>query len=115
LGINQTETHKNTTKIIDKQQVDPDEAKVLGRPWTRRYVYNHAVCGRCRAAVKSWDMANRTVYCEWWRWRSRQRAGCSAFGGLCSGVFRVIIACCSEAQGRHLNVHLPHPHNTKYA
>lgn len=21
--------------------VDPDEAKVLGPPWTRRYVYNH--------------------------------------------------------------------------
>ena len=43
--------------------VDPEEAKVLGEPWTRRYVYNQRSCGRCGAAVKTWDMANRTVYC----------------------------------------------------
>lgn len=30
----------------------------------RRYIYNHSQCGRCKGAVKSWDMANRTVYCE---------------------------------------------------
>ena len=43
--------------------VDPEEAKVLGEPWTRRYVYNQRSCGRCGDAVKTWDMANRTVYC----------------------------------------------------
>ena len=43
--------------------VDPDEAKTLGEPWTRRYVYNQRSCGRCGSAVKTWDMAARTVYC----------------------------------------------------
>lgn len=45
--------------------VDPAEAKVLGKPWTRRYVYNQRTCGRCGASVRTWDMATRTVYaCE---------------------------------------------------
>ena len=45
--------------------VDPEEALVLGDPWTRRYVYNQKTCGRCRGDVRVWDMANRTVYaCE---------------------------------------------------
>lgn len=43
--------------------VDPEEAVVLGQPWTRRYVYNHSTCGRCGTKVLSWDMASRTVYC----------------------------------------------------
>ena len=43
--------------------VDPEEAEILGAPWTRRYVYNHSTCGRCGTAVLSWDMASRTVYC----------------------------------------------------
>ena len=43
--------------------VDPEEAAILGDPWTRRYVYNQSRCGRCGGAVKTWDMANRTVYC----------------------------------------------------
>jgi formamidopyrimidine-DNA glycosylase len=43
--------------------VDPEEAVVLGHPWTRRYVYNHSTCGRCSTKVLSWDMASRTVYC----------------------------------------------------
>ncbi|GIL52279.1 hypothetical protein Vafri_8173 [Volvox africanus] len=43
--------------------VDPDEAKVLGRPWTRRYIYNQKTCGRCKGPVRTWDMATRTVYC----------------------------------------------------
>ena len=43
--------------------VDPDEAKTLGEPWTRRYVYNQRSCGRCGSAVKTWDIAARTVYC----------------------------------------------------
>ena len=42
--------------------VDAADAAALGPPWTRRYVYNHKRCGVCRGAVKSWDMANRTVY-----------------------------------------------------
>ncbi|KAK9791837.1 hypothetical protein WJX73_006548 [Symbiochloris irregularis] len=45
--------------------VDPEEAAVLGPPWTRRYIYNHAACGRCGTKVSTWDMAARTVYaCE---------------------------------------------------
>ena len=45
--------------------VDPEEAKRLGEPWTRRYVYNQSTCGRCGASIRSWDVANRTVYaCE---------------------------------------------------
>ena len=45
--------------------VDPEEALILGEPWTRRYVYNQTTCGRCRGNVRVWDMANRTVYaCE---------------------------------------------------
>ncbi|KAI8465749.1 MAG: hypothetical protein J3K34DRAFT_435962, partial [Monoraphidium minutum] len=43
--------------------VDPEDAKTLGKPWTRRYIYNHAQCGRCKGPVHSWDMAARTVYC----------------------------------------------------
>jgi formamidopyrimidine-DNA glycosylase len=43
--------------------VDPEEAEVLGQPWTRRYVYNHSTCGRCGTKILSWDMASRTVYC----------------------------------------------------
>uniref|UniRef100_A0A7S3FNN1 DNA-(apurinic or apyrimidinic site) lyase n=1 Tax=Chloropicon roscoffensis TaxID=1461544 RepID=A0A7S3FNN1_9CHLO len=42
--------------------VEPQEAKVLGPPWTRRYIYNHSQCGRCGTRVKTWDMAGRTVY-----------------------------------------------------
>lgn len=45
--------------------VDPEEADKLGRPWTRRYIYNHSSCGRCGSSVRTWDMAARTVYaCE---------------------------------------------------
>jgi formamidopyrimidine-DNA glycosylase len=43
--------------------VDPEEALVLGEPWTRRYVYNQSSCGRCGGKVLTWEMANRTVYC----------------------------------------------------
>eukprot|EP01026_Neomeris_dumetosa_P032305 TRINITY_DN2561_c0_g1_i2.p1 TRINITY_DN2561_c0_g1~~TRINITY_DN2561_c0_g1_i2.p1 ORF type:complete len:434 (-),score=88.53 TRINITY_DN2561_c0_g1_i2:170-1471(-) len=34
----------------------------LGRPWTRRYVYNHKQCGRCGSNIQSWDIATRRVY-----------------------------------------------------
>ncbi|GLC40886.1 bubble DNA binding [Pleodorina starrii] len=43
--------------------VDPEEATRLGRPWTRRYIYNQKTCGRCKGPVRTWDMAARTVYC----------------------------------------------------
>eukprot|EP00775_Hariotina_reticulata_P002486 gene2486-2789_t len=43
--------------------VDAEDAKALGKPWTRRYIYNQRQCGRCKGSVKSWDMAGRTVYC----------------------------------------------------
>jgi formamidopyrimidine-DNA glycosylase len=42
--------------------VDPEDATRLGKPWTRRYVYNQSTCGECGGRVSSWDMANRTCY-----------------------------------------------------
>ena len=42
-----------------------DASEGLPEPWTRRYIYNQASCGRCHAAVRTWDMATRKVYaCE---------------------------------------------------
>ncbi|WIA28170.1 hypothetical protein OEZ86_010738 [Tetradesmus obliquus] len=43
--------------------VDPEDAKTLGKPWTRRYIYNQRQCGFCKGPVTTWDMAGRTVYC----------------------------------------------------
>jgi formamidopyrimidine-DNA glycosylase len=43
--------------------VDPEEAAVLGQPWTQRYVYNHTTCGRCNTPVLSWPMGNQKIYC----------------------------------------------------
>ncbi|KAK9842012.1 hypothetical protein WJX81_004236 [Elliptochloris bilobata] len=42
--------------------VDPEEAKRLGKPWTRRYIYNQARCGRCGGEIRTWNMAARTCY-----------------------------------------------------
>jgi hypothetical protein len=28
--------------------VDAADAQQMGKPWTRRYVYNHTQCGRCK-------------------------------------------------------------------
>lgn len=42
--------------------VDPEDAIKLGKPWTRRYIYNQARCGRCGDRIQTWDMAARTVY-----------------------------------------------------
>lgn len=42
--------------------VDPEEAKLLGKPWKSRYIYNHAKCGRCKSAIVSWSMASRRAY-----------------------------------------------------
>ncbi|CAL5225951.1 g8750 [Coccomyxa viridis] len=45
--------------------VDPEDAQKLGKPWTRRYIYNHKACGRCGTSVRTWDMSARTCYaCE---------------------------------------------------
>lgn len=43
--------------------VDPQEALLLGPPWTRRYCYGQKHCGRCGTRIQSWDIASRTVYC----------------------------------------------------
>lgn len=43
--------------------MDPAEALELGAPWTRRYIYNQSMCGRCNSPIKTWDMSGRTVYC----------------------------------------------------
>eukprot|EP01023_Acetabularia_acetabulum_P068810 TRINITY_DN9824_c0_g1_i3.p1 TRINITY_DN9824_c0_g1~~TRINITY_DN9824_c0_g1_i3.p1 ORF type:complete len:606 (-),score=115.20 TRINITY_DN9824_c0_g1_i3:652-2469(-) len=40
--------------------VDPHEK--LGKPWTRRYIYNQKKCGRCGSDISRWDMATRKVY-----------------------------------------------------
>eukprot|EP00892_Ulva_mutabilis_P010563 jgi/Ulvmu1/787/UM010_0161.1 len=42
--------------------VDDADAKKMGAPWTRRYIYNHSSCGMCAGRVRVWDMATRTVY-----------------------------------------------------
>lgn len=42
--------------------VDPDEAKVLGNPRLRRYIYNRSKCPRCFGSIKSWQIAGRTCY-----------------------------------------------------
>ena len=42
--------------------VDPEEAKQLGNPRLRRYIYNTATCPRCGASIQSWQINNRTCY-----------------------------------------------------
>mmetsp|Transcript_4603 Transcript_4603/g.9382 ORF Transcript_4603/g.9382 Transcript_4603/m.9382 type:complete len:388 (-) Transcript_4603:156-1319(-) len=42
--------------------VDSEEAKALGKPKLRRYIYNSAHCPRCGGRVVSWDVATRTCY-----------------------------------------------------
>ncbi|EDQ86011.1 uncharacterized protein MONBRDRAFT_28647 [Monosiga brevicollis MX1] len=42
--------------------VDPEEARRLGRPKMRRYIYNQKHCGRCRGPVRSWIINARTCY-----------------------------------------------------
>ncbi|KAK9902765.1 hypothetical protein WJX75_005429 [Coccomyxa subellipsoidea] len=42
--------------------VDADEAKILGPPWQRRYIYNHKSCGRCGSAISTWIIQARTCY-----------------------------------------------------
>jgi len=42
--------------------VDPDEAKKLGKPNLRRYIYNTSHCPRCSTRIQVWDIASRTCY-----------------------------------------------------
>lgn len=42
--------------------VDPEEAKRLGKPKLRRYIYNTSKCPRCGTSIKSWQINNRTCY-----------------------------------------------------
>jgi formamidopyrimidine-DNA glycosylase len=42
--------------------VDPEEARSLGTPNLRRYIYNSAKCPRCHTAIKVWQITNRTCY-----------------------------------------------------
>jgi formamidopyrimidine-DNA glycosylase len=42
--------------------VDPEEARSLGTPNLRRYIYNSAKCPRCQTAIKVWQITNRTCY-----------------------------------------------------
>jgi hypothetical protein len=42
--------------------VDPEEARALGKPKLRRYIYNSKNCPRCKSPIKTWDIANRRCY-----------------------------------------------------
>lgn len=42
--------------------VDPEEARALGKPKMRRYIYNTSKCPRCQTPIQTWQIANRTCY-----------------------------------------------------
>lgn len=42
--------------------VDPVEARALGQPNMRRYIYNTQKCPRCSSRIQTWQIANRTCY-----------------------------------------------------
>lgn len=42
--------------------VDPEEAKQLGKPTLRRYIYNTSRCPRCNTGIQVWTIASRTCY-----------------------------------------------------
>ena len=42
--------------------VDPEEAKALGKPKMRRYIYNTNKCPRCSTSIQTWEIAARTCY-----------------------------------------------------
>ena len=42
--------------------VTPDEARAVGRPSLRRWIYNSPTCGRCGGRVTSWQIQARTCY-----------------------------------------------------
>ena len=55
--------------------VDPKEAKALGKPDLRRYIYNSSTCPRCLSSIKVWTIASRTCYaCPKCQPRSRSAA-----------------------------------------
>merc|ERR1719491_2645711 len=41
---------------------DSEEAKALGKPRMRRYIYNTSNCPRCSTPIQSWQIASRTCY-----------------------------------------------------
>lgn len=60
--------------------VDPAEAKLLGMPRLRRYIYNSSNCPRCQTRILTWTIASRTCYaCPTCQPRSRTAA---AVGGV---------------------------------
>jgi len=42
--------------------VDPEEAKQLGQPTLRRYIYNTSHCPRCQSRIQTWEINSRTCY-----------------------------------------------------
>lgn len=42
--------------------VDPEEAKALGKPKMRRYIYNTSKCPRCGSSIKTWQINKRNSY-----------------------------------------------------
>ena len=42
--------------------VDEDEARALGKPTLRRYIYNQSNCPRCTHRIETWSINNRTCY-----------------------------------------------------
>jgi formamidopyrimidine-DNA glycosylase len=42
--------------------VDPEEARALGQPELRRYIYNSSKCPRCQTSIRTWSINNRTCY-----------------------------------------------------
>ena len=42
--------------------VDPEEAKALGQPKLRRYIYNQSHCPRCQTRIVVWEINRRTCY-----------------------------------------------------
>jgi len=42
--------------------VDREEAKALGKPNLRRYIYNTSKCPRCKTSIQTWQINSRTCY-----------------------------------------------------
>jgi len=74
--------------------VDPNEAKILGMPNLRRYIYNSSKCPRCGSSIKTWQINKRTCYacnsCQPRKSTTRaavvtpQRSDCVPFNSHCA-------------------------------
>ena len=42
-------------------QVFPEEARAVGKPSLRRWIYNSARCGKCNGPVTSWQIQTITM------------------------------------------------------